>query len=267
MDKLDSLKAASTSQRCKIDARRRDLDALIRESLFTLRALSTLDRDYGSLREKVNSLEAELKLAQVSWIGETAPSQETAKINQPQADAPFGRFAGMPDVEAYHNVLANEGSIDMDILAYNQGQMEAVHLAAFEILYGVHPERANNILGMCPNYMPAPHSLILSPNRSTCSVRIMHTSTSGLCAKSQPIPGYPTICKCFDGFATLLLKGKECGPARDRFLAEVVRAGPEELEALDKGAKVGGESVCSEALTFLRGALPRGWGVKRRAND
>ncbi len=49
----------------------------------------------------------------------------------------------------------------------------------------------------------------------------------------------------------------DCGPVRHRFLAKVRRAGPEELEALDKGAVAGEEDVCSEALAFLRDALPK----------
>jgi ABC-type transporter Mla subunit MlaD len=62
MDKLNALTAESASQR-------RDLSALIRQSLFDLRKFDLVERQLSSLREKVDDLEVGMSLRVVSWLG------------------------------------------------------------------------------------------------------------------------------------------------------------------------------------------------------
>jgi hypothetical protein len=143
------------------------------------------------------------------------------------------------DVEPV-NAQAHEASLETDVDVFKGGYMEAFHVKAFEIVYGVTAEQADGLLGKCPVHRNVFNTSLLHRYYTSCQT-----------ADGESITDYPNIRECYDLLGTLRWHGKEYD-AVQAFFTEVERASPEDLEALDKGAHVGGKDACSRTLGFLR---------------
>jgi hypothetical protein len=169
----------------------------------------------------------------------------------------MGGGGGGGDAREPDDVFALEGSLAADIAAFQYDAMGAVHKEAFARLYGVDVAHASKFLSTCLTFSVASTPLI-SYFVFLHFCLFHYTGCHSVPYVPNSFPEYPRICECFDKFATLRSRGVNCEPHRRRFLAEVEDADAEELANLDEMGSVWGDDACSEALRFLRSALPNG---------
>ncbi len=52
------------------------------------------------------------------------------------------------------NRTAHEANLEMDVALYKSGKIDDLHEVAFELAYGVTPEKASKLLGRCLFLLP-----------------------------------------------------------------------------------------------------------------